>query len=193
MQSPGNESTVRKRKFEEHYECSSANSSEEIFQRVHENSRTKVSRVYIRVDPSDMSLVSSRHLLQKHKFHLCNSIWFSHGRSMLMAIFDFFPCSNATSSGSCTCRMWRMDIIGENMGKRSRETIHPQGPTSSAPLPQAALSKRRYIHIATWLATFNEDKTNYNVIMMVSISKFCTREIEFIAVTLLSIINLRYL
>lgn len=74
MQSPGNESTVRKRKFEEHYECSSANSSEEIFQRVHENSRTKVSRVYIRVDPSDMSLVSSRHLLQKHKFHLCNSI-----------------------------------------------------------------------------------------------------------------------
>ncbi|KAK4755849.1 hypothetical protein SAY87_009606 [Trapa incisa] len=64
MQSPANApADVRKRKFEDYqwndairiYESSSSN-NEEIHQTLQDNSRMKVSRVYIRVDPSDISL-----------------------------------------------------------------------------------------------------------------------------------------
>ncbi|OWM86790.1 probable WRKY transcription factor 40 [Punica granatum] len=63
MKSSGNGSTTRKRKYED-YEwhnviriCeSSANSDEEVYRRAQESTRTKVSRVYVRIDPSDMSL-----------------------------------------------------------------------------------------------------------------------------------------
>lgn len=63
----GNGLATRKRKYED-YEwdnviriCeSSTNSDEEMYLRTQESTRTKVSRVYVKVDPSDMSLVSPR-------------------------------------------------------------------------------------------------------------------------------------
>ncbi|KAK4797466.1 hypothetical protein SAY86_029792 [Trapa natans] len=63
LHGPENAQAVRKRKFED-YEWtnpiriseSSGITDEEMYGRMQENSRMKVSRVYIRVDPSDMSL-----------------------------------------------------------------------------------------------------------------------------------------
>lgn len=57
--------TMRKRKFEDYqwdnltrvYETS-AKSDEEVYWRAQENTSAKVSRVYLQVDPADMSLVS---------------------------------------------------------------------------------------------------------------------------------------
>lgn len=77
--------TPRKRKFED-YEwdnvikiCeSSANSDEELYLRTQESTRTKVSRVYVRVDPSDMSLVSRRALSSKISCSIGSS--YSHRR-----------------------------------------------------------------------------------------------------------------